>query len=168
MDFLHKIQIYYINWITFTLSHSTWWRRVEGTCINKALSNFQAVWVLFVDEWQAPQFWKFVSNSMLCTLTSIISPSLMSLSLSYIPNPSETDVLSLRLSPCCHISLSYIMSFDIEINHQKIQITCSHASHFHHCNYCHYRNVDFMLFYNVTCYINSLLPWICVSTSNLL
>ena len=47
------------------------------------------------------------------------------------PKPYGMDVLSLSLTPCYHISLLYIMGFDIKINHQRIQTTCSHA-HTHH------------------------------------
>ena len=56
--------------------------------------------------------------------------------------------------PCCHVSLSYITSFDMKIIHQRIQHTHSHASCCHRCHYC---SVDFVLFHNVTCYTNSLL-----------
>ena len=71
------------------------------------------------------------------------------------PNLRGTYVLSLNL-PSCHISLSHIMGFDMKIIRQRIQTTRSHASycdHYHHCN------VDFVLFYNVTSYTNSLLSW---------
>ena len=71
---------------------------------------------------------------------------------------------SLNISPCCHISLSYIMGFDIKIIQQRIQTT-SHASscrHFHDCN------IECMLFHYVTCYSNSLLSCIHVNIANLL
>ena len=42
----------------------------------------------------------------------------------------------------------------IKIILQRIQTTCLHVSCCHHCNYYHYRNVDFVLFHNVTCYNN--------------
>ena len=57
------------------------------------------------------------------------------------------------------------MGFDIEINRQGIQTTHLQASH---CHYCHYCNVDFVLFHNVTCYIDSLSPRIHVNNTNLL
>ena len=74
-------------------------------------------------------------------------------------------MLSLNLLPCCHISLSYITGFDIGIIHRRIQTTGSHSSHCHHCHYC---SVDFVLFYNVTCYTNPLLSCIHVNTTYLL
>ena len=46
-----------------------------------------------------------------------------------------------------------------------IQTTRSHASCCHHCRYC---SVDFVLFYDVTCYINFLLSHIHVNTIDLL
>ena len=57
---------------------------------------------------------------------------------------------------------------DIKVIHQRIQATRSQASHCHHYSCCHYRNVDFVLFHNVTCYINSLLSCIQVHTTCLL
>ena len=74
------------------------------------------------------------------------------------------DVHSLNLPPCRHIFLPYIMGFVIKAIHQRIQTTRSHASHCHQCHYCHYYNVDFVLFHNVTRYINSLLSRIPVNT----
>ena len=53
-------------------------------------------------------------------------------------------MLSSHLPHCCHISLPYIMGFDIKIVHQRIQTTPSHTSHCHHCHYC---NVEFVLFH---------------------
>jgi hypothetical protein len=44
-------------------------------------------------------------------------------------------------------------------------LTCATCQH---CNPCHYCNVDFVLFYNVTCYTNSTLSRINVSTTKLL
>jgi hypothetical protein len=79
-----------------------------------------------------------------------------------ISKPQRTDVLTLNFPPCRHISLSYVMGFDIKIIHQRIQTTRLHAS----C--CHYCNVDFVLFHNVTCYTNSLLSHIHVNTTSLL
>ena len=56
-----------------------------------------------------------------------------------------------NLTTCRHVSLPYMMSFDIKVNHQSIQTTHSHASRCHHDNYCHYCNVDFVLFHNAPC-----------------
>ena len=74
-------------------------------------------------------------------------------------------MLSLNIPRCCHISISYVKGFDIEIIHQGIQITCSHTSYHHHFHYC---NVSFVSFPNVTCYTNSLLSCIHVNTTYLL
>jgi hypothetical protein len=60
------------------------------------------------------------------------------------------------------------MGFNIKINHQINQSTCSHASRCHHCNHCHYYIVDFVLFHDVTCYTNYLLSCIYVNTMKLL
>ena len=81
------------------------------------------------------------------TLTSV-----MSLPLLY-PRTFGTIMLSLHPSPCCHISFSYTTSFNTKVNYQRIQTTNSHAPCYHHRHDC---NVDFVLFYNVTCYTNSL------------
>ena len=70
-----------------------------------------------------------------------------------------------NFSPCCHISLPYITAFDIEIICQRIHTTCSHTSC---CHYCQYFTVTFVLFQNVTCYIDSLLSCIHVNTTYLL
>ena len=86
---------------------------------------------------------------------------------SYTPNPREWIIFSVNLTPCCRVSLPYIMGFDININHQRIQTTRSHASRCHHCNHCHYYNVDFVLFHNVTCYIDSLFSRFHVNTTKL-
>jgi hypothetical protein len=77
-------------------------------------------------------------------------------------------VLSMNLTPYCHVSLSYIMDFVIEISHQGIQTTRSHASRCHHYNDYHYCNVDFVVFHNVTCYTNSLSLRIHAKTTELL
>ena len=59
------------------------------------------------------------------------------------------------------------MVFDIEMNHQIIQTTRLHASRCHQSDYWQYSNVDFVLFHNVTCYMNSLfLLCIHVNTTN--
>jgi hypothetical protein len=57
------------------------------------------------------------------------------------------------------------LGFDIKIIHQRIQATRSNALHSCHCHYC---NVDFVLFQNVTCYINSSLRHFQVNTTNFL
>ena len=54
------------------------------------------------------------------------------------PKPSGTYVLSFNLTPCCHVTLPYIMGFDIKINHPRIQTTCLHTSRCHQCKYCRY------------------------------
>ena len=77
-------------------------------------------------------------------------------------------MLSLNLPPCCHIFLMYIMGFDIQVIHQRIQTTRSHASHCHGCTYCHYCNLDVMLFYNVTHCTCSLFSHVHVNTTHLL
>ena len=78
------------------------------------------------------------------------------------------NVLILHLPPCCYISLSYIMGFDIKINHRRTQTTHSHASYSYDCNYCDYHNIDHALFHNVTCYTNPPLSHFHVNTANLL
>ena len=70
-------------------------------------------------------------------------------------------MLNLNIPHYCHISLTYIMDFDIEIIHEIFQTACSHASH------CHCCNVDFVLFHSVTCYSSSLLSRIHVNTTYL-
>jgi hypothetical protein len=62
----------------------------------------------------------------------------------------------------CHVSLPYIIGFDINIIHQRIQTTRLHSSR------CHYWGVDFVLFHYVTCYTNSLLSCIHVNNAYLL
>ena len=74
-------------------------------------------------------------------------------------------MLNLNFPPFCHISFSYITSFDIQIIHQRNHTTCLYVSHCYHCHYC---NVDFVLFHNVTYYTNYLLSCIHVSTITLL
>ena len=101
------------------------------------------------------------------TLNSIISISLMALLFLY-PETLRNNVLSLNLTPDCHVSLPYITTFNITRNHQRIQTTRSKASCCHHCNYYHYCNVDIVLFHNVTCYTYSHLSRIHVNTIELL
>ena len=72
------------------------------------------------------------------------------------------DVLNLNLTPCYHMTLPYIMGFDIKMSHQRIQTTCSQAS----C--CHQYDVEFVLFHNVACYTNSFLSHIHVNNTKLL
>ena len=74
-------------------------------------------------------------------------------------------MLSSNLPPCCHISLSYIMKFDIKKTHQRIQTTCLHTSRCHHCHYC---NIDFVSFHNITSYTSSLSSCILVNIAYLL
>ena len=90
-----------------------------------------------------------------------MSPSVMSLPLLY-PKTLETDVLGLKYALLV-VTFPYdVMSFDIEIIHQKIQATRSHASH------CHYCNDDFVLFRNGTCQIYFLFSFIHVNIANFL
>ena len=112
--------------------------------------------------WLPPSHFLFTWVNGDYTLTRKISPSIMLLSLSYISKSYRTDVLNLNLPPYYHISLPYVMGFDIKVIHQRIKTTHSYASH------CHYSNVDFVLFHNVTCYNNSLLSCIHVNTTCLL
>jgi hypothetical protein len=62
-------------------------------------------------------------------------------------------------TPCYHVFFPYITCSNIEINHQRIQTTHLHASRYHHCN------VNFVLFHNVTCYINFFPSRIHVNTT---
>ena len=64
-----------------------------------------------------------------------------------------------------HFPPTYQGVFDINIIHQRIQTTCSHALRCHHCHYC---SVDFVLFHDVTYYANSLLSRIHVNITYLL
>ena len=76
------------------------------------------------------------------TLTSVISPSVMSLPLLYhetlgdgcaqLKSPSLLSQLK---------SLLHVVGFNIKTNHQRIQTTRLHASC---CRYCHYCTVDFV------------------------
>ena len=68
------------------------------------------------------------------------------------------DVLGLNLPPCCHISFSFIMGFDIRRIQQRIQTPCLYA------RYCHYCYIDFVLFHNVAWYITFLFSCIHVNT----
>ena len=111
-------------------------------------------------EWPQNSMSKFVKY----TLTSVISPFIMSLPLLY-PKTLGNGCAQFNLPPCCYTSLPYIIGFDIKIIHQRIQITHSHASCYHHSHYC---NVDFVLIHNVTCYANWLLSHIHVNLRYLL
>jgi hypothetical protein len=73
-----------------------------------------------------------------------------------------------KFPPCYHITLSYIMGFDVKIIHQRIQTLRLHASHCHRCQYGHYCNVDYVSCHNITCYTNSALAHLHVHTTNLL
>ena len=97
------------------------------------------------------------------TLTFVMSSFVMSLPLLHPKTQGHRCVLGFNLLPCCYISLSYIMVFDIQMIHRRIQTARSHASRCHHCHDC---NVDFVLFHNVTCYTNYLLSCIHVNTTN--
>ena len=74
-------------------------------------------------------------------------------------------MLNLDPPPRRHISLTYIMGFDIKVIHQRVQTTLSHASRCHPCQCC---NVDFARFHSVTHYASSLLSCIHVNTTYLL
>ena len=102
--------------------------------------------------WVHLSFIQHKSPKMHLTLRNV---TLCSVIFSLVPqNPRETYVLSFNLPPCCHSSLSYDTSFDIQIIHQRMQTIHLHALCCHH--YCEYCNVDFLLSHNVTCYTNSL------------
>ena len=65
-----------------------------------------------------------VRNIIFCIYTlvlSVMSPSVMSLHLTYIPKPLGMDVLCLHLPLCCHISLPHITCFDIKIIPKKFK-----------------------------------------------
>ena len=64
--------------------------------------------------------------------------------------------------------LFYIMDFEIKVNHQKPQSMGSQGSCCHRCDSFYYCNVGFVLFHNVTCYVNSPLSRIHVDTIQLL
>ena len=72
------------------------------------------------------------------------------------PPPVSQEPMKWMSFDVCHISLSYITCFDINLIHQRIQTTHSHGSHCHHCHCCHYCNVDFVFFHNGTCHTNSM------------
>ena len=95
------------------------------------------------------------------TPNSIISTSLMSLLLVY-PETLGNGCSRFKFHSLLSHSLTHITSFDIKINHQRIQTTCSHTSRRHH------HNVDFELLQNVTCYTNSLLSRIHMNATELL
>lgn len=65
------------------------------------------------------------------TLTSVLSPFAISLLLCH-QNLRECMCSIFKIPPCCHISFSYFMGFDIIIICQRIQTTCSHTSCCHH------------------------------------
>ena len=102
------------------------------------------------------------------TLTSVMSPLVLSLPLLYPETLWNLNVLTLNLPLCCHISFLHITCFDIKVIYQRIQTTCSYASCCHHCHYCYYCSVDFVLFHNVTCYMNPLLSRIHVNNIDLI
>ena len=56
----------------------------------------------------------------------------------YIPGPHGTDFINLNIPPCCHISISYIMGFDIKVIHKINRTTCLYASCCHHYHYIHF------------------------------
>ena len=73
-----------------------------------------------------------------------------------------------NLTPYYHISFPYITCWILK---QTIQEIKPHARTHHaviNSNSCHYYNVHFMLFHNITCYTNSLLSRIHVTTTKLL
>ena len=62
-----------------------------------------------------------------------------------------TEVLFINSIPCCHASTpTYIMGFNVKIDHERIQTTHLHASRCHRCTHCHCCNVDFVSFH--TCF----------------
>ena len=60
----------------------------------------------------------------LSSMVFVIPPSKCH-SLFLIPKPWGMDVRNSNLLPCFHVSLSYIMGFDIKVTHQRI-LTCMH------------------------------------------
>ena len=86
-----------------------------------------------------------------------VTPSLIS------RNPRKQMCSIKNLLPCCHISLSYIMGFYIELIHQRIQTTRLHASRCHRCCFC---SADFV--YSIISHTtNSLLSCIHANTTDL-
>ena len=72
-------------------------------------------------------------NSEQCTLT-LVMLSLPPLYPEFLGNKCAR----FESPPCCHISHSYIMGFDIEYNPPKsLNHTLSHTSRCHHCRYCY-------------------------------
>lgn len=100
-------------------------------------------------------------------LTSVMSPYLCkSLPLSN-PQTLGNECAQFPSPSLLSHSLSYIAR--LQTIHQRIQTTRSHASRFHLCHCWCYCNVDYVLFYNVTRYTNSLLSsCIHVNTAHLL
>jgi hypothetical protein len=118
------------------------------------------LWCILIHDLIYPRkpFWALGTNlvwivqcTQICTLRSVMSPFATSF-LSNIPKPWGMDVLSCNLPPCSHIPLSYIMDLDTKTINQRIQTMRLHASRYHYCHRC---NVDFVLFHNIICHINS-------------
>jgi hypothetical protein len=106
----------------------------------------------------------FFGGHMSYTLTSLISPSVMSLPLLHSTSLGNGCAQLKSPSLLWHVPPIHYGVWHWK-NPSKNQTTHSHASHCHHCCYC---SVDFMLFHNITCYTNSLLSHIHVNTTNLL
>jgi hypothetical protein len=78
----------------------------------------------------APSLHKVIPSSHLyyvhsnfCSINLLdVTPSLISLN-------CREWMLLVYLTPYCHVSLPYIMDFDIKINHQRIQSTHTHKHH---------------------------------------
>ena len=107
----------------------------------------------------------FIHNLTSIMSPSVMSPSIMSFLVLYPKILGNKCVQFKSPSLLSHFPLT-CHNFDIKIIHQKIKITHLHASHCHHYHYCHYWNV--VLFYDVTCYTNSLLSCIYATTIELL
>ena len=102
------------------------------------------------------------------TLTFVMSPYVMSLPLLILEPLGNIYVLNLNLPHGCHIHLSYVMGFDVNMIHKRIQTMQLHALRCHHCQYRHYCNVYSTLFHNVTWYTNLLSSCILVNIGYLL
>ena len=89
-----------------------------------------------------------VNSPLWYTMTSVIP------SFSYISKPWGTNVLHVNLPPCCHISLSCIMGFDIKkTTHQNIQTTCSHALGLLTLCYSILSHATLILYYHACMYV---------------
>ena len=93
-----------------------------------------------------------------------MSPYIMSPPLLYLETLGKGCAQFKSPSLSSHFPLTYSNN-NIKVIHQRVQSTCSHAPRHPYCHYC---NADFVLFHNVTCYINTLLSCIHVNIAHLL